>query len=177
MKPRSSTLFKTVVMQRNIRVVRRNIVGELHKKASRASLTALASLTNKKAQSVAPPQASFGAISGYRASGLMTVVFPSSVKSSFSCESRLLARSIASRLIDPARPYVLAYPHLPEAINSSSCSMLACSCLHQATKRSVAGGMTRTLLCQNAVDLLFRLGHSFFLPWRQSPQCRSRDEW
>jgi hypothetical protein len=112
MKPRSSTLFKTVVMQRNIRVVRRNIVGELHKKASRASLTALASLTNKKAQSVAPPQASFGAISGYRASGLMTVVFPSSVKSSFSCESRLLARSIASRLIDPARPYVLAYPHL-----------------------------------------------------------------
>jgi hypothetical protein len=38
-----------------------------------------------------------------------------------------------------------------------------CGCRHDA----------RTLRCQHAVDLLLRLGHSLFLPWCQSPQCRS----
>ena len=87
-----------------------------------------------------------GGLRDYRASGLMTVVFPSSVRSSLSCESRLLARSIASSVLsiqpDPMSSPILT---LPDAISSSSCSILACSCLHQATKRSVAAAMVREL--------------------------------
>ena len=45
--------------------------------------------------------------------------------------------------------------------------------LHQARNDLWLLHDARTLRCQHAVDLLLRLGYSLFLPWSQSPQCRS----
>jgi hypothetical protein len=79
---------------------------------------------------------------GYRASGLTTVAFPASVNRSFSSASRALARSIDSAVVS-IHPAPMSSPvrTLPASISSSCCSRLACSCLHQAMKRSVADTM------------------------------------
>ena len=71
--------------------------------------------------------------------GLTTVALPASVRRSFSSESRALARSIDS-LVVSIQPAPISSPvrTLPACKSSSCCSMLACSCLHHAMKRSGA---------------------------------------
>jgi hypothetical protein len=75
----------------------------------------------------------------HRDSGFTTVAFPASVKRSLSSARRALARSIESPVVS-IQPVPISSPvrTLPACSSSSCCSMLACSCLHQAMKRSGA---------------------------------------
>ena len=75
----------------------------------------------------------------HKDSGFTTVVFPASVKRSLSSARRALARSIESPVVS-IQPAPISSPvrTLPACSSSSCCSMLACSCLHQAMKRSGA---------------------------------------
>ena len=68
-----------------------------------------------------------------------TVAFPASVKRSLSSARRALARSI-ELLVVSIQPAPMSSPvrTLPAFKSSSCCSILACSCLHQAMKRSEA---------------------------------------
>src|SRR5262245_56867338 len=76
---------------------------------------------------------------GYRALGLATEALPSSVRRSSNSASRALARLIESAVVSTQPPPVSSPVWTLPACNNASCwSMLACSCLHHAMKRSGA---------------------------------------
>jgi len=100
---------------------------------------------------------------GYRDSGFTTVAVPASVKRSFSCARRALARSIDSSVVS-TQPAPMSSPvrTLPDTISSSSCSMLACSCLHQATKRPGADVVWAPSIWLNRASLAFSSSAAFW---------------
>jgi hypothetical protein len=88
-------------------------------------------------------------------------------------DTRSIASSVLSIQPDPISSPIRTLPELL-AQAPARCSLVPACTKHE----TICGGChdARTLRCQHAVDLLLRFGHSRFLPWCQSPQCRSCDE-